>query len=423
MNTKIRGQFYPSTLEECFESQGDAPYSIPPEMFCNATWDTVLCWPPTLVGSTTKLPCPKYLNLGTGKYASKSCGINGKWIGIHPGKNIFPKELYPGWTNYSECLGLDYDIKNVNDSADFNVSDKSPVSLGALPLAHNGADVLGSIMLMISLILLVASLVITCCSRTVSTTRTKLYKNFFAAFIIHDTLELVIRLGRSVDSNDVVNDVETCVSIGVMVTLTTSAIYTWLAIIAICFTFTMKGIVIETKIYYILCLLGWFVPTVVTITWLSVTVLEGNLNCWYGELYIAKLESSFWIIESINITLLCSTWVLLIHFLWKFNEHKSHRQFSDNKELCAEMTFIKQSAFKVLVVLCFVTAAYIIYVTSSQDKLSEPIAYALVLTLFSRGITTAIFLCFLEESCKCWDGVYSVENSSEEESIYSTLPT
>ena len=410
-----RGLFYPSSLEECLESQGDAPYTIPPEMFCNASWDTVLCWPPTLIGSTTKLPCPQYLKLPSGRYASKSCGIDGKWIGVHPGKEEFPKEFYPGWTNYSECLGLVYDIKHESNESDFNVSEKAPVSFGALPITHNGADVMGAILLIVSLTLLVASLGITCLSRTVSTTRAKLYKNFFAAFIIHDTLELVIRLGRAVNSDDVVNDVEMCVSIGVMVTLTTSAIYTWLTIIAICFSLTMKGIYIECKMYYILCLLGWFVPTVVTITWLSVTVLEGNLNCWYGELYIAKLQSSFWIIESVNITLLCATWALLINFLWKFNEHRAHRMYSDNKELCAEMTFIKQSAFKVLIVLCFVTAAYIIYVTSSQDKLSEPIAYVLVLTLFSRGIVTSIFLCFLEESCKCWDGAYAVENLREED--------
>lgn len=42
------------------------PYSLPdhsaPISFCNSTWDGVTCWPTTLAGSTSVLPCVDELN-------------------------------------------------------------------------------------------------------------------------------------------------------------------------------------------------------------------------------------------------------------------------------------------------------------------------------------------------------------------------
>lgn len=418
----------PSNFEECLISQRDAPYTVPAELFCNATWDSILCWPPTLIGSETKLPCPKFLGLSPDRYATKSCGRDGNWIGKHPGNEKFPKNFYPGWTNYSECKGLKYDIPAptpTNSTLDrhFNASEPSSVSVGILPFHSEGVDILSTLLLITSLTMVLASIVITFCNKGPLTTRKKLYRNCFAAFLVHDTLELVIRMGRIIQSDDIVNDVETCVSIGVMVTLSSSAIYTWLTIISVYFSLTKSGIVIENKMYYVLCLLGWFIPTVITIIWLSVTVLSGNLKCINGELEFTKPESGFWIIEGINVFLISLSWLLLILFLWKYKHHESHRRFAENKSLIMEIVSIRQSAYKLLIVLCYVTSGYIIYAITAQDPLTETTSYILVVILFSRGILLSVFMCLTEGSSKCWDGVYSVESITESEASLTNSNT
>lgn len=411
---------HPSSLIECLDSQGDAPYTVPSNLFCNATWDTVLCWPPTIIGSLTKLPCPGKYGQETGKYASKECGLDGKWVGAHPGYEEFPKDFAPGWTNYSECVGVIYDImRNTTDSV-VNVSESASISVGALSVSHNGADIFGAVLLVISLILILASLGITCCNTAVQSTRTRFYRNLFAAFIFHDILELIVRLGRVFHSDVIIRDIETCVSFGVLLTLLSTAIFSWLLVIGISYMLTFKGVVVENRMYYVMCLLGWFMPTVVTITWLSVTVLGGNLSCWNGELYIARMTSSFWIIQGSIIIFLFFSWLCMVSFLWRFKEYDMHRKYSENKELLLELTNLKQSGYKLFVALCFTTGSYIIYLSCSQTPLTESLSYLLVLVLFSRGIIVAIFLCFLEEQCRCWDGVYSVEGcSTDSESLSS----
>lgn len=188
-----------------------------------------------------------------------------------------------------------------------------------------------------------------------------------------------------------------------------------MTIISVYFTLTKSGIAIENKMYYVLCLLGWFIPTVITIIWLSVTVLSGNLKCINGELEFTKPESGFWIIEGINVFLISLSWLLLILFLWKYKHRETHRRYAENKSLIIELVHIRQSAYKMLIVLCYITSGYIIYVITAQQPLTETTSYILVVILFSRGVMLSVFMCLLEDSCKCWDGVYSVDNITESE--------
>ncbi|XP_063407696.1 PDF receptor-like [Mytilus trossulus] len=413
----VKFEKFPSTLMECLDSQGDA-LTVPSNLFCNATWDTILCWPPTLIGSITKLPCPGKHETGLERqsYASKECGLDGNWIGIHPGKETFPEEFEPGWTNYSECIGVIYEtVKNTSDNI-MNVSESASVSVGALSIPHNGADIFGAALLVLSLILILASLGITCCNNAIQSTRTRFYRNLFAAFIFHDVLELIVRIGRVFHSDAIIRDIETCVSFGVLLTLLSTAIFSWFLMIGISFMLTFKGVVVENRMYYVMCLLGWFMPTVVTITWLSVTVLGGNLSCWDGELYIARMTSSFWIIQGSIVIFLLFTWLCILSFLLRYKEWEMQRKYSENKDLAVELTNIKQSGYKMFATMCFMTGAYIIYLSCSQSPLTESLSYLLVLVMFSRGIIVAVFMCFLEEQCKCWDGMYAVEGSTTTDS-------
>ncbi|CAG2230726.1 unnamed protein product [Mytilus edulis] len=110
---------------------------------------------------------------------------------------------------------------------------------------------------------------------------------------------------------------------------------------------------------------------------------------------------------------------VVVHSEFSFEvqrEWEMHRKYSENKDLAVELTNIKQSGYKMFATMCFMTGAYIIYLSCSQSPLTESLSYLLVLVMFSRGIIVAVFMCFLEEHCKCWDGVYAVEGSTTTDS-------
>ncbi|KAG7154949.1 PDF receptor-like 1, partial [Homarus americanus] len=66
-------------------------------VYCNATWDTLYCWPATRAGDTAKQSCatvfsdlPDLLNYPDA-VAYRECDLSGSW-------------MRGGWTNYSQCL-------------------------------------------------------------------------------------------------------------------------------------------------------------------------------------------------------------------------------------------------------------------------------------------------------------------------------
>jgi hypothetical protein len=81
------------------------------------------------------------------------------------------------------------------------------------------------------------------------------------------TLTEALSETRVFDSDVIIRDIETCISFGVLLTLMSMAIFSWLLVIGISFMLTFKGVVVENRMYYVMCLLGWFMPTVATITW------------------------------------------------------------------------------------------------------------------------------------------------------------
>uniref|UniRef100_A0A1I7S9I5 G_PROTEIN_RECEP_F2_4 domain-containing protein n=1 Tax=Bursaphelenchus xylophilus TaxID=6326 RepID=A0A1I7S9I5_BURXY len=76
------------------------PHSDDGSLWCNATWDTVLCWPATPAGSTITLQCPPLKGLNPAKTITKICHSSGHW----QGKTADDFSRPYGWTNFSMCF-------------------------------------------------------------------------------------------------------------------------------------------------------------------------------------------------------------------------------------------------------------------------------------------------------------------------------
>ncbi|KAF9419092.1 hypothetical protein HW555_004263 [Spodoptera exigua] len=69
-------------------------------IYCNATYDGYLCWPPTPAGETTYQKCPSdFYLIDTSMQAYRRCGADGLWVGRHL-NDTSPN----GWTNYTPCF-------------------------------------------------------------------------------------------------------------------------------------------------------------------------------------------------------------------------------------------------------------------------------------------------------------------------------
>uniref|UniRef100_F1L018 Calcitonin receptor-like protein 1 n=1 Tax=Ascaris suum TaxID=6253 RepID=F1L018_ASCSU len=93
------------TMDECLtalERSNLPTYPDPADgsLWCNATFDTVLCWPATPANTSITLRCPPLKGLDPEKNISKWCHSSGRWMGREDGDFSRPH----GWTNFTMCF-------------------------------------------------------------------------------------------------------------------------------------------------------------------------------------------------------------------------------------------------------------------------------------------------------------------------------
>ncbi|KAL3079030.1 hypothetical protein niasHS_014812 [Heterodera schachtii] len=94
------------SMEQCFDALKNSglPISAEPSEdgmpWCNATWDTVLCWPAIPGGQSVSLRCPPLKGLDTTKSITKFCHPSGQWMGKTEDDFSRPH----GWTNFTMCF-------------------------------------------------------------------------------------------------------------------------------------------------------------------------------------------------------------------------------------------------------------------------------------------------------------------------------
>uniref|UniRef100_A0A915I9M1 G-protein coupled receptors family 2 profile 1 domain-containing protein n=1 Tax=Romanomermis culicivorax TaxID=13658 RepID=A0A915I9M1_ROMCU len=92
------------SYEECEDllKRLNLPLSGPSDgsLYCNATWDTFLCWPATPAGQIATHRCPPLKGLDTEQYVEKRCHNSGRWLGTNDQDFDYPY----GFTNYTACF-------------------------------------------------------------------------------------------------------------------------------------------------------------------------------------------------------------------------------------------------------------------------------------------------------------------------------
>nr|XP_032527879.1 PDF receptor isoform X2 [Danaus plexippus plexippus] len=217
--------------------------------YCNVTFDSYLCWPPTEPGTVVRQPCPRVRLSDPSQYASRRCGILGTWDS-RPGRDA-------GWTNYTSCLPA-----NAQEmvSEIIKHDDKYSIILGTRYM-----EIVGFI---VSFIFLSTSLYILTYFTVLQNTRNKIHMNLFAAMTIQTLSRLVIYLDQLFNVRYGISHTPiVCETCYVIMECTCSAMFAWMLIEGIYIRYLISKKIMKSFDFKIYCWFAWGVTIFFTTVW------------------------------------------------------------------------------------------------------------------------------------------------------------
>ncbi|XP_042222741.1 corticotropin-releasing factor receptor 1-like isoform X2 [Homarus americanus] len=261
--------------------------SLPLEgVYCNATWDSLYCWPATKAGTTVNESCTTVFSdvpdfRDPDALAFRECDRSGSW-------------LWGDWTNYSQCLNV------IEHQATSWVVDsvRYIIFLGAL----------------LSLVTLTITIFIFTYYRTLECDRLRVHRNLVVSLIIHFLVMVVLsepfishrqtRTYRDVDW--------LCKTLLALRMYAQMASINWMFVEGLFLHSRLTCNVFDSgapfTLYYII---GWGAPLVFILAWATTMSLRYPVHCWQGYgglLYV-------WILVAPMVTALMINLVFLVNII------------------------------------------------------------------------------------------------------------
>ncbi|XP_063596156.1 PDF receptor-like [Penaeus indicus] len=308
---------YSIILQACVDSYRHRNLSAH-DRWCNATWDMVLCWPPTPAGESAQLPCPPHRGVDPSKYVYKHCDASGRWAGKSPGDFSLPQ----GWTNYTVCFYEEIQ-KLMNDL--YTRSEEDAQS--KLDIAH-GTRIMEMVGLSLSLTSLCISLAIFFYFRSLKNNRTRIHRNLFVAMVIQVMIRLVLYIDQAITRGNISGNENTntnsswqgidntpvlCEASYVLLEYARTAMFMWMFIEGLYLHNKITVTVFQHRFYYsVYHAVGWGVPILMTAAWAGVTATHfGNSRCWWGYNFTAY----FWILEGPRLSVISLNMIFLLNII------------------------------------------------------------------------------------------------------------
>lgn len=311
------------TMDECIEAleRNSLPTFPDPSdgsLWCNATFDTVLCWPAAPANTSITVRCPPLKGLDPEKNITKWCHSSGRWMGRTEDDFTRPH----GWTNFTMCFTqevIDMMTKLTNGSL-----------VIAQEVARN-ARKLEFVGLGLSLVSLLISISIFSYFRRLRVFRNLLHLQLMIAILMVAVIRLILyidliftdRLGPHNLNN---NDGKT---INTMVFLCEAMFFMleYFKTVAFCWMF-LEGFYLHNQLVFTVfeaephltpyLMAGYGFPLAHTFLWLAVILVkkQGKMERCLGSYY---LEPEFWLLDGprmfelvVNLFFICN----VIRVLW-----------------------------------------------------------------------------------------------------------
>ncbi|CAL1261937.1 unnamed protein product [Larinioides sclopetarius] len=225
--------------------------------FCEAAWDSFLCWPPIAAGETLLRPCPLLDTMGTiigenphpEMLAVRSCDENGLWVG-----NI---------TNFTRCVT--------------NIQELYPNSWTPTIIAL--IVVIGSTL---SIITLCLSLFIFFYFRSLKCSRLQVHRNLSIALLLNLIL-LIVSSSPILTDSSYKHTEWLCKSVLTLQMYSSLASINWMFVEGLLLHSRVTVHIFKKdapfKLYY--CI-GWGFPAICIGLWCLLMTYHHNTHCWAG---------------------------------------------------------------------------------------------------------------------------------------------
>lgn len=342
---------------KCLQAQLQ-PYPDDDRIYCNTTFDRILCWPISLTGSTAILPCPRVLNgvqYDTSKSASRHCYVNGTW------------DVY---TNYTQCRPL------IDDHLEENFHDTDTTSI----IYYIGYS--------LSLVAVVISLFIFLYFKDLRCLRNTFHANLMATYLLLD-LAWIITASLRIEPDQ--THMAHC-SMMVILYYFQGTNFFWMFVegfylyMLVVRTFTVDKIKFKVYIFF-----GWGLPMIAVGLWAIVKVemtqpieSSGTSGCpWlvkdvYDWIFITPILA----VLIINLIFLGNVMWVLITKLRAATSVESQQYRKASKAL--------------LVLIPLLGITYIIVIVApTKGLMAKVLAYLRAVLLSTQGFTVSVLYCFL----------------------------
>ncbi|CAC5414917.1 PTHR1 [Mytilus coruscus] len=323
---------------DCLSQPSHRPHSTN-EVYCNRTWDGILCWPETKSDEEVILSCPDYIHeFYYNNNASKHCMSDGRWY-VHNGLN-------KTWTNYTSC---------------FNQRQQNqPTMVPTLVQQHlENIKIMYNIGYGISLVSLSLAVFVMVYFRRLHCPRNTVHVNLFISFILR-SLVTIIRDNVLVQGLGLPGDVEqTPYDTVIFITNGT-------------FVFMFTGL-----------------PTLSVFPWVGLRITFENTLCWNTN----PTPGYFWILRGPVVLSIVVNFFFFINILWSLNS-KMRKALSRS----ARKNKYRRLAKSTLVLIPLFGIHYIVFIGVPDDI--PPVAEVVKLyfeMFFSsfQGLVVAILFCFM----------------------------
>ncbi|XP_043659669.1 PDF receptor isoform X1 [Drosophila teissieri] len=289
-------------------------YTLPqPGLYCNWTWDTLLCWPPTPAGVLARMNCPGgFHGVDTRKFAIRKCELDGRWGSRPNATEVSP----PGWTDYGPCYKPEIiRLMQQMGSKDFDAY---------IDIARK-TRTLEIVGLCLSLFALIVSLLIFCTFRSLRNNRTKIHKNLFVAMVLQVIIRLTLYLdqfrrgNKEAATNTSLSVIENtpylCEASYVLLEYARTAMFMWMFIEGL-YLHNMVTVAVFQGSFPLkfFSRLGWCVPILMTTVWARCTVMY--MDTTLGEcLWNYNLTPYYWILEGPRLAVILLNFCFLVNII------------------------------------------------------------------------------------------------------------
>lgn len=282
--------------------------------FCNATWDTITCWPPTPPGFIVRQLCPPIFG-AIDAYVYKSCQSDGQWATPELWKGF-------GYSDYTECVKH---LSVIEEVFELKKEIQQP-SMESGELGLNLPRIVAMISLLsVSIVSLIVVNVILRCMLPKGfsySTGYKITRNICFGVGLEAVLYLIEKSVILYDANFgtqwLLGTPILCKVIIILVEYANTTIVIWFLIQCHFLHLTSKSGRLGLSAYCIYSLIGWLGPLVPTLTWVVVTLFIHRDLCWAGY----KSQPIVWIIEIPKLIMIVTALAYIIMSFQKLSKNQ-----------------------------------------------------------------------------------------------------